>query len=759
MRRFGCILFLALLPGSPAAGAAAPSPQAIEFFEENVRPVLAEKCFSCHGPSKQKSGLRLDRRGAVLQGGDSGPAVVAGDPEKSLLVHAVRQDGDLKMPPKGRLAVEQVQALTAWVRMGAPWPAEAGSGVASVGDVRSRHWAFRPVVKPAVPTVRSSDWLRTPVDAFVLAKLEAKGFASAPPADRRTLIRRLSFDLLGLPPKPEEVQAFEADTDNNAYEKLIDRLLASPHYGERWGRHWLDVARYADTKGYVFTEERRFPYSYTYRDWVIQALNEDLPYDQFIVQQLAADQLPLGKDHRPLAAMGFLTLGRRFLNNKHDVIDDRIDVTMRGLQGLTVGCARCHDHKFDPIPTRDYYSLYGIFASSVEPKEPPLLGVQEQTPQTLAFDAELKKRIDALEKYRAAHKDELASGNAKVREELAVLKNKVNQWRVAGPGSPPRAMSLEDTPTPFNPYVFVRGNPGNSGPQVPRQFLEVLSGAKRKPFTHGGGRLELAHAIASPDNPLTARVMVNRVWQHHFGAGLVRTPGDFGTRGDLPTHPELLDWLAATFVENGWSIKKLHRVILLSSTYQQASVANPRTAEADPENHLLGRMNRRRLEFEPLRDALLAVAGRLENRASGPPVELTTAPFARFRTVYGFIDRQNLPGLLRSFDFASPDTSTAQRYTTTVPQQALFLMNGPFVLEQVHHLAARKDVTEQPNDTARIQWLYWLAYGRSPEPEEVKLGLDFVSAVKADSKLGSGLSVWEEYAQVLLLANEFALVD
>jgi hypothetical protein len=758
MRRFVYIALSAALPCAPAARAVEPTPREIEFFEKSVRPVLAEKCFSCHGPQKQRGGLRLDGRDIMLKGGDSGPAVVPGQPDQSLLIRAIRWDGDLKMPPKGRLSPEQVDTLAAWVRAGTSWPAGGPSAVAAtIDEVRRTHWAFRPVAKPSVPAVRAVGWVRTPVDAFVLAGLEAKALAPAAPADRRTLIRRLTFDLIGLPPSPEEVQAFEADPSHDAYEKLVDHLLASPHYGERWGRHWLDVARYADTKGYVFTEERRFPYSYTYRDWVIRALNDDMPYDRFLLQQIAADLLPLGEDKRPLAALGFLTLGRRFLNNKHDIIDDRIDVTMRGLQALTVACARCHDHKFDPIPTADYYSLYGVFASAAEPKEQPLLGMKAGTPQERAFEAELAKRSDAAEAYRQSHAAELASGNVKARDELAALHNKVKQWQVSGPGSPPRAMALEDLPNPVNPHILLRGNPGAAGPAVPRQFLEVLAGKERKPFRKGSGRLELAQAIASSDNPLTARVMVNRIWMHHFGAGLVRTPGDFGTRGEPPTHPGLLDWLAAAFVENNWSVKKLHKVILLSNAYRQSSVASAGTVEADPENRLASRMNRRRLEFEPLRDALLLVADHLDDKAGGPPVELTTTPYARRRTVYGFIDRQNLPGLFRTFDFASPDATTPKRHATTVPQQALFLMNGPFAQAQARLFAARKDVKDQPDDAARIQRMYWVAYGRPAEQAEVTLGLTFLEAARTHG--AQELPPWDQYAQVLLMANEFAMVD
>jgi hypothetical protein len=618
------------------------------------------------------------------------------------------------------------------------------------------------VRKPHLPAAKNPNWVKTPIDAFVLAGLDAKGLTPAPAADRRTLIRRVTLDLHGLPPTLEEVAAFENDRSPDAYARVIDRLLASPRYGERWGRHWLDVARYADSKGYVFTDERRYPFAYTYRDYVIRAFNEDLPYDQFVLHQLAADQLPLGEDKRPLAALGYLTLGRRFLNNIHDIIDDRIDVTMRGLQAMTVGCARCHDHKFDPIPQKDYYSLYGVFASSVEPKDLPLIGMPQQTAELAAFEKELAKRKAEVEKYREQNKDELAKRNRKFRDGLRALEKKVDQWQVTAPVAPPRAMVLIDKPTPETPHVFLRGNPRNIGPEVPRQFLEVLGGEKRQPFRQGSGRLELARAIADRNNPLTARVLVNRVWLHHFGAGLVRTPSDFGLRGDPPTHPELLDWLAATFMDDGWSIKKLHRLILLSNTYQQSSSGDRRLLEMDPDNRLVVRMNRQRLDFEAMRDSLLCVAGRLDTTMGGRAVELTATPFTTRRTVYGFIDRQNLPGLFRTFDFASPDASSPQRYTTTVPQQALFLMNSPFVIEQVRHFLQRSDVTAQTQDEAKINRMYQLAYGRSAETDEIALGMRFLAEARKSNEAKSEstpLPPWEQYAQVLLLSNEFAFVD
>ncbi len=928
---------------APAVRAAdRPSPREVAFFEKQVRPVLAEHCFRCHGPDKQKADLRLDSRAALLQGGESGAAVVPGNPNRSILIRAVRHDGAVKMPPKKKLPDQVVAALAAWVKMGVPWPAETKAAPKSSprggAEPWKKHWAFQPVRKPALPAVRDGRWPLSPVDHFVLAKLEAGGMTPSRPADRRTLIRRATFDLVGLPPTPEEVAAFEADQAPDAFARLIDRLLASPRYGERWGRHWLDVARYADTKGYVFLEERRFPYSYTYRDWVIRAFNEDLPYDRFVVQQLAADRLPLGEDRRPLAALGFLTVGRRFLNNPHDIIDDRIDVVSRGLLGLTVTCARCHDHKFDPVPMRDYYSLYGVFASSVEPPELPLIGTPEQTPAYQAFERELHAREaklnafvaqhtgDLLKRFRAQAVDyllavyaqqhrftaeqpapvraadfnprlvrrwqayldrarsrhdpvlapwlafaalgpkdfpakapalaakfaanadpmrrinplvakalagkppasirqvaqvyagllatadrkwqqavELASiqkGSAapqaladpaqealrqvlygpgspvnlprrelirfvdrKVRDEATNLRRRVEQWKATAPAAPPRAMVLNDLPQPVAPRVLLRGNPNNPGPVVPRQFLAVLSGPDRQPFRHGSGRLEMARAIADPRNPLTARVMVNRLWLHHFGAGLVRTPSDFGLRSDPPTHPELLDYLAARFVEEGWSVKALHRLIMLSRTYQQDSADNPDYALKDPENRLLWKVSRSRLDFEALRDSFLAVSGRLDLQVGGRPVELTTAPFSGRRTVYGFIDRQNLPGLFRTFDFASPDATNPQRFTTTVPQQALFLLNSPFVVEQARALVARPALTRLKTPQEQIQALYQRLYGRAAEPDEVALGLRFLEAAsrptadKAALPAAAPLTPWEKYAQVLLLANEFCFVD
>ncbi|HEY6225934.1 MAG TPA: DUF1549 domain-containing protein, partial [Verrucomicrobiae bacterium] len=401
---FSAFVLAVVAPMRAASGAIEPAQ--LEFFEQKIRPLFVDNCYECHSlqSKKVKGGLLLDTRDGLLKGGDSGPAIVPGDPEKSLLIKAVRYtDENLQMPPKNKkLADEKIAYLVEWIKMGAPDPRAPTTTLGSregINKKASQHWAFQPVKEPQIPAVKNVRWVQTPVDAFILAKLEAKRMHPSGKADKRTLIRRASFGLTGLPPTPEELREFEEDDSPEAFEHVIDRYLASPRYGERWARHWLDVARYSDTKGYVFQEERRYPYAYTYRDYVIRAFNNDLPYDRFIIEQLAADFLDLGEDKRPLAAMGFLTLGRRFLNQEPDIIDDRIDVTMRGLQAMTVGCARCHDHKFDPIPTKDYYSLYGVFASSIEPAEKPLLGTESLPAEYPAYKAEREKRVNDRAKF------------------------------------------------------------------------------------------------------------------------------------------------------------------------------------------------------------------------------------------------------------------------------------------------------------------------------------------------------------------------
>lgn len=909
-----------------------------ELFEKYVRPVLVERCQKCHGNLKDpKGGLRLDSREALLHGGDSGPAVVAGDPDHSPLIEAVRHES-LEMPPDGKLTDEQISNLVNWVKLGAPWPS---SGEQFGGDrspaekpqvdiVRTRRyfWSFKPVSKPTPPKVQHVHWMSNDVDQFVLAAVEKKGLAPSLRADKRTLIRRATFDLIGLPPTPQEVQDFLLDNSPDAYATVIDRLLASPHYGERWGRRWLDVARYADNKGYVFFfETAEYPWAWTYRDYVVRAFNEDMPYDRFIIEQLAADQLELGTDKRSLAALGFLTVGSRFRSNEHDIIDDRIDVVSRGLMGLTVTCARCHDHKFDPIPTRDYYSLYGVFASTMEPAIAPEFEPSPNTEAYAAFKKEmevregklnafvdkcyaeatkdartrtaeylltahnLRKRLNAAEFRQTPEPGDLNPGmifrwkfylddsekngnpvfapwhafanlrdtefqlratevlttlsrkaqsgapiNALVLERLAGVKldsmasvadayakllqevaktweetlakaktagqpeptvlgdvqqeqlrqvfygpdsppvlpptpggeleliayrakhlerkkllDAIEEWCVKGTGAPPRAMTLEDRPRPSDPRVFIRGNSTRPGEAVPRQFLEVLSPRPREPFQHGSGRLELARAVVDPGNPLTARVMVNRIWMHHFGAGIVRSPGDFGLRSEPPTHPELLDYLANRFVNEGWSIKKMHRLLMLSSAYQQASKDRPECRAVDPENRLLWRMNRQRLDFETMRDAMLAVSGRLDRRLGGKPFRDATDPADTRRTLYAYVDRMSLPGVYRAFDFPTPDTTSVQRFTTTVPQQALFMLNNRFVDACAAQLASRPQFAAlAPAD--RISQMYMCAYGRKPAHDELTLADAYVRSLPGDKG-------WARLAQSLLLTNEFMFAD
>ncbi len=890
----GALLAVALAPARAAlAQDKAPTPEQIEFFEKKIRPVLVEKCYACHShqAKKLKAEYYTDSRDALRKGGESGEAaVVPGDVSKSPLIKMIqRTDPDAAMPPKEKdaLTPEQVKDFEEWVKQGAPDPrneaekSEPGkkSAHAGVFPGAEEHWAFKKPVEPVVPAVKDASRAKNPIDAFVLATLESKNMTPAPQADKQTLIRRAYFDLVGLPPTADEVAAFEADASPEAFAKVVDRLLASPHYGERWGRYWLDIARYSDTKGYVFEQERRFPYAYTYRDYVIRAFNEDLPYDQFLIQQIAADKLDLGADKRPLAAMGFLTVGRRFLENPQDIIDDRIDVVTRGTMALTVQCARCHDHKYDPIPTEDYYSLYGVFSSSVEPQQLPSIGGSEQTSASLAFEKELQAREAAVDSFLTQKSNDVLNGlrsatvvadylmlaqfpgtpagtlevNKRVvirwseflgtskaghdpifapwqayaaiapgeftakapavteqlfstpdptkpinpvviemfrgkstpasmrevadrfaqlfaaesaeqphgdadkealrlvlhgpfsplyaagdqrmrflpredRAQFNELRKKADELRVTDPGAPPAAMVLNDSPTPGDAPILKRGNAGTPGDVAPRRFLKCLSGPDRKSFTDGSGRLELARAIASPENPLTARVMVNRVWMNHFGAGLVRTPSDFGVRCDPPVHPQLLDWLAIRFVEGGWSVKKLHRLIMLSATWQQASDSPGEAtyASADPENTLLWRHNRRRMDFESVRDSFLAVANQLDVTPGGRLVDVTDLATNR-RTIYGYIDRQNLPGMFRTFDFASPDTHSPGRFFTTVPQQALFMMNSPFVERASQQVAARKDVADEPDVSKRVNRLYHTLFGRTPSAEEAADGVAFVN--------------------------------
>ena len=731
------------------AAMAAPSPEQVEFFEKQVRPVLVDQCVKCHGPEKQKAELRLDSLAAVLKGADTGPVAIAGQPEKSSLIKSIRHEGEMKMPEKApKLPEPQIAALTEWVKMGMPWP--EGDASTAKADAAKTHWAFQPVKPVAVPQANSA-WVKGPIDAFVLDRLNAEKLQPSPIADKQTLLRRAAFVLTGLPPSEHEEDAFQKDTAPDAWARAVDRLLASPRYGERWGRYWLDVARYADHRGYLAgNDSREYPFAWTYRDWVIRSFNDDLPYDQFLTRQLAADIAGSGADRDDLAALGFLTLGRRFLNDGNLIIDDRIDVVMRGTMALTVSCARCHDHKFDPVTAKDYYALYGVFASCNEEKDPGKLPELSGGKATAAYQKLRQQReaeIRAYQQTTAAHANvmlllagappaltkeavaELEKARfftRKYRDERQRLEKKLSQAEMSD-GAPPRAHTLTDRPQPTNSRVFIRGNPGRQGDEVPRRFPSFLGG-DAAPFKNGSGRLELAQAIVNPANPLTARVIVNRVWSHHFGAGLVRTPGDFGTKCEQPVHQPLLDYLAGKFVADGWSLKKLHRTILLSATWMQTSDQRPEVQLRDPENRFLSHQNRRRLDWESLHDSLLAASDELDETMFGRPVKIFEQPYSKRRAIYGYIDRQNLPATLRTFDFASPDMMTPQRAVTNVPQQALYMLNSPFVMERAASLASGSDFESGTPDLPRVVQLFERVLGRQPTPAEVTGTLDFVSA-------------------------------
>ena len=780
------------------------SPAGKDFFENKIRPILVNNCYKCHSSKteKLKGNLSVEFRESLLKGGENGPAIIPGDPDKSLLIKAVRYtDADLQMPPHDKkLPDTQIASLEEWVKMGAPDPRTSGAGMTAQnwGKNRRQHWAFQPIKKVTIPDVSPTNWVANPIDAFVLAKLQENGLKPNPPADKRTLIRRATYDLTGLPPTPEEVETFVKDNSSDAFAKVVDRLLASLQYGERWGRIWLDTARYADTKGDVNNNQDVpiFPYAWTYRDYVIKSFNDDKPFNRFVVEQIAADKLPAGTDSSKLAALGFLTLGPRFNDNKNDIINDRIDVVCKGFLGLTVTCARCHDHKFDPIPTMDYYSLRGIFDSCVEPAQEPNLTAIKQTPEYGEYakkfnemNLELVQDEEQFKGMRAGEKKK------ELRKDTAKLRRQIAQLELSDPGSPPCATVLYDTTKPHDSPIYIRGEAENKGAMAPRRFLEILSGPSRPLYLSGSGRLELAQSIISPSNPLTPRVLVNRVWLHHFGQGIVATPDDFGNQSDPPSHPELLDYLAARFENEGWSIKKLHRLIMLSNTYQQSSANNPRFAQIDPQNRFLWRANIQRLEFEEIRDSILAIGGQLDLTIGGRPVQLDQGQggFSHRRTIYGRVDRRNLPEIYGQFDFANPDITTGKRYDTTVPQQALFMMNNPLVVELGRRLVNQPEFRDAIGEEAKIKFLYEHIYQRDPSEVEIKLGRSFINDSPAPEQIteasrdqmkeqkqdrttpkkgGRAMSMvnlgpaqlrpigsWVKYAHALLQANEAIFIN
>ena len=968
LTRFVWVFVTLVFCSSCVARSAETPPQAGEFFEKKIRPLFLEHCQQCHGGDKVKGGLRIGSLSLLLKGGDSGPAVKPGDPEASLLIRSVSHaDENLKMPPKGKLSDAQIADLKRWVKNGAVWPeagktpsTPAGSGGPLFTKEQREFWAFQAPKDRPVPAVRNEEWPLSPIDRFLLRRLEQSNLAPAAPADRRTLIRRATIDLSGLPPTPDEVGQFLADTRPDAFARVIDRLLASPAYGERWGRHWLDVARYADSNG--LDENTAFGNAWRYRDYVVRAFNQDKPYDHFLREQLAGDLIaPMatpGVDDDRLIATGFLVLGPKVLAEPDkgkmvmDIVDEQLDVTFRAFLGLTAGCARCHDHKFDPIPTRDYYSLAGIFKSTKTmatlntvaranerslatrqeeekaakhkaardaiqekinkindretneirqtyrkdltryliaasdlndgkksaagarvregkledlakthqlvpevikawnrflthpkrgPEDPifgPFIALADLPAEGFAGNAEkLVRKIESDSKSGAsklltpvrsmfegpapkslaeaagrygrlfesiekeAEKGGLTGDREKLRQFLNGGESPFNRVGVNQEQFPPRAredikklrdemgalpaappipmaLAVQDEGKIENVRVHIRGNHLTLGADTPRQFPQIIAGENQKPLENKqSGRLQLADWMTQKNHPLTARVMVNRIWQHHFGQGLVRSPDNFGKLGDRPSHPELLDWLAIRFVENGWSVKSMHRMIMLSRAYQMSGESNEKAALADPDNRLLWHMPRRRMEIEAIRDSMLAISGKLDRTIGGNLLSVGNFDYvtndgsgngANYnfprRSIYLPVIRNAVFDVFQVFDFVEPSVLNGKRDSTTVAPQALFLMNGPFVLEQSKALAEKLLGLPGVDDAGRVRELYSLAYGRPPSDEEVSQALGYLKlygdrlTTKIPEKNKRMIAVWQSLCQVLFASNEFVFI-
>jgi hypothetical protein len=791
-------------PATAAARAVSITLQQEKFFEAKIRPVLVMQCGKCHSSAAEKlrGGLRLDTREGLRSGGDSGPAVVPGNPDESLLIRAIRyRDEELRMPPKTKLGDEVVADFEAWVKMGAPDPrAEPARTTARplADPAKGRaFWSFQQPKKSAPPAVKRADWPRGEIDQFLLAALEARGLSPVGDADLPTLLRRVTFELLGLPPRPEELDVFLHDDSPEAFARAVDRLLASPRFGERWGRHWLDVARFAESSGKTnFT----YPQAWRYRDWVIAAFNADKPFDRFVREQVAGDILPAEGDRKraeQFIATGFLAVGSKAHDAENhgqfvlDVIDEQIEATTRAFLGLTVACARCHDHKIDPIPQRDYYALSGIFRSTqtcsgtlagVFPNfnASPLIelpsgaDVPSAVPSlTAAQRTALEGRVAALVRER----DAIPRGEAN-RDRLRRVNSQLatTRYRLAidRPDGQPRAfaMGVRERDETIDSPLYARGELEQPGETVPRGLVRVLCAETTETITDGSGRRELADWLASPKNPLTARVIVNRVWLHLFGRGLVPTPDNFGAAGARPSHPELLDTLAVDFMADGWSIKRLIRRIVLSRAYGLDSAFDPRNFETDPDNALVWRMSKRRLDAEQLRDAMLYVSGRLTTeRPVGSMVARTGEGLALFlrvagvdssdthRSVYLPVVRDQVLESLALFDIADPSLVTGERATTTGPAQALYFMNGPFAIRQAEALADRV-CTAGEDEMRKIDRAYRLALTRPPRDAERDRALAFLRDFGARAGGTDPMrAAWSAFCQALFASAEFRYLD
>ena len=933
-----------------AASCCAQTALQIEFFEKSVRPVIVERCQMCHNAKMKQAGLDLSSAQGFVNGGASGPLVDKQSPDKSKLLKVISYDETLKMPPTGKLKDEVLANLAAWVKMGAPWPgaenlvaagaaatpaAPSKSGVRTGGKNFSKdekeYWAFQPVKKPTLPAVKNARWASSDVDRFLLAKLEAKGIQPAAAASKLTLLRRVTFDLTGLPPSLEEIDSYLSDTAPNAYEKVVDKLLASPRYGERWGRHWLDVARYADSTGN--DEDHRYPYAYRYRDYVIDSFNNDLPYNQFVKEQIAGDLMPSpdGKstNTRGVVATGFLALGAKAIAQQdkmkmlYDVYDEQVDTVSRGILGITLACARCHDHKFDPLLTKDYYSMVNYFANTRSFKDSethvskllftPLVSKEEnekyQAYQSKIRDKAMlvedivdaedstyaKKQLELLPRYMMAarrvyegkeaiakvaeeaqlkeniissfvrflkpapgsvtpHLDEWHNAPVEQLEEVAkgyqtrlaksmtdwqrtltrwrnqyrkmskemnmpppdkpkldeqkdaflkdafggrgpfvvrsgdrksiyakesldkieVLNNELAELKKSAPTEPELACAVDEAmPKPVDQTILIRGDYNSHGELAPKNVPTLLGGAKMEPYTgQGSGRLHLANWLASDENPLTARVMVNRVWYWTFGEGLVRTPDNFGKMGERPTHPELLDYLTADFVKNGWSVKKLQKTILLSSAYRMSSEITPAAFKADPENKMWSRFGRRRLEVEEMRDGLLKLDNKLDYTMGGTMQKgfgtdgensngrLSINPEKETRrTVYLPLRRANLPSLLNLFDFGDATTISGKRNITNIAPQALFMMNSTFVADRAGSIAKELVDDKTLSASNRMERAYLRVLNRKPGANEVDSALSYIDSYKSKYAQADDQKAWQSLCHILLSSNEFIFVD
>jgi cytochrome c553 len=901
-----------------------------DFFEKTVRPVLATKCQMCHNPKTKTSGLDMSTGAAFFAGGASGSLINVENPDQSLMLMALSYEGTLKMPPMGKLKDDEIAGIREWVKMGAPWPGVdkkvnaatlSATGTRKHGSIFSdeewKYWAFQPVSKPPVPKVKNGAWVKSPIDAFVLQKLEEKGLAPAGPADKYALLRRVTYDLHGLPPTEREIKDFVADQSPDAFRKVVERLLASPRYGEKWGRHWLDVARFADSTGN--DEDHRYPYAFKYRDYVVEAFNRDLPYNQFVKEQVAGDLLPPEKgaeiNRRGVIATGFLALGAKAIAQQdkkkmlYDVWDEQLDVTSRAFLGVTLSCARCHDHKFDPLTQKDYYGIIGMFASTksfrdaethvskllftplvskaeyevyekaqavvankgididiavdrerhlaqakwIEQLPAYMMAARKKAEAEPGLDPKIVKRwikhfnesevprswLDEfhkaddsgamaiaakfqessrvnlaawskkMEAYRKRARGQIEEKNmlseqpklinekdgffrdvfadagpfgvstrmidsvatAEGKAELKALRAEQKKLKEALPPEPEMACAVEDD-KPVIQKVLVRGDYASLGEEAPKTFPLVIAGNDRQIVKEGSGRRELGEWLASETNPLTARVMVNRIWQGHFSDGIVRTPDNFGRMGERPTHPELLDYLAAEFVDKGWSIKEMHRTLLNSSTYRMASAPTPEQVKADGENKLFSRFPRRRLQVEEMRDGMLAISGKLDLKMGGSLQSgfgtdgensngrLSISPEEQVRrTVYMPLRRANLPALFNLFDFGDATTPNGKRIVTNVAPQALFLMNSKFVSDQADLVAKSVLADGALDGKQKVERVFLRVLNRAPSAAEVDNALSYAASFRQRFPKMLEADAWQSMTRVLMASNEFIYVD